>query len=79
MNMYDSAKSKAGLVEVIYATMDGKIYFLDLETGEKTRDPINIGVPFKGAGSLDRAASPCCTLVPATITAMRGENPAQWL
>lgn len=58
MNMYDSAKSKAGLVEVIYATMDGKIYFLDLETGEKTRDPINIGVPFKGAGSLDPRGIP---------------------
>lgn len=58
MNLYDSAKNKAGLVEVIYATMDGKIYFLDLETGEKTRDPINIGVPFKGAGSLDPRGIP---------------------
>lgn len=58
MNMYDSAKSKEGLVEVIYATMDGYIYFIDLETGEKTRDPMNIGVPFKGAGSLDPRGIP---------------------
>ena len=58
MNMYDSAKNKAGLVEVIYATMDGKIYFLDLDTGDYTRDPINIRVPFKGAGSLDPRGIP---------------------
>ncbi|MBE5785510.1 MAG: pyrrolo-quinoline quinone [Clostridiales bacterium] len=58
MNMYDSAKAKAGLVEVIYATMDGKVYFLDAQTGDKTRDPVNIGVPFKGAGSLDPRGIP---------------------
>ncbi|MEL7609999.1 MAG: pyrrolo-quinoline quinone [Bacillota bacterium] len=58
MNMYDSAKNKEGLVEVIYATMDGHIYFLDLDTGEKTRDPINVGFPFKGAGALDPRGIP---------------------
>ena len=39
MNMYDWAKEKDDLVEVIYACMDGYVYFLDLETGEATRDP----------------------------------------
>lgn len=59
MNMYPAAKAKAGLVEVIYATMDGNIYFLDLETGEKTRDPIKMGrFPFKGAGALDPRGYP---------------------
>ncbi len=58
MNLHDSAKAKANLVEVIYATMDGHIYFLDLETGQKTRDPINLGFPFKGAGALDPRGYP---------------------
>ena len=58
MNMYDSAKAKTGLVEAIYATMDGNIYFIDAETGEATRKKINIGVPFKGAGSLDPRGYP---------------------
>lgn len=52
MNMYEEKKNKAGLVEVIYATMDGNIYFLDLEDGEATRDPIELGFPVKGTGSI---------------------------
>ncbi|MEN6593835.1 MAG: PQQ-binding-like beta-propeller repeat protein [Clostridiaceae bacterium] len=58
MNMYDWAKQKEGLVEVILATMDGNVYFLDLETGEPTREKLNIGMPFKGAGSLDPRGYP---------------------
>ena len=58
MNMYDWAKQKEGLVEVILATMDGNVYFLDLETGEPTRDKLVIGMPFKGAGSLDPRGYP---------------------
>lgn len=52
MNLYDSKKSKAGLVEVIYATMDGNIYFLDLDDGSATRDKISLGFPIKGTGSI---------------------------
>ncbi len=58
MNLYPDAKSKEGLVEVIYATLDGHIYFMDLENGMETRDPINIGMCFKGAGSLDPRGYP---------------------
>ena len=58
MNMYEWAKQKEGLVEVILATMDGNVYFLDLETGEQTRDKLHIGMPFKGAGSLDPRGYP---------------------
>ena len=58
MNLYDSAKNKADLVEVIYATMDGHIYFLDLYTGQETRPSINTGFPFKGAGALDPRGYP---------------------
>ncbi|MBO5197427.1 MAG: PQQ-binding-like beta-propeller repeat protein [Lachnospiraceae bacterium] len=52
MNLYEEKKNKDGLVEVIYATMDGNIYFLDLEDGEPTRDKISLGFPVKGTGSL---------------------------
>jgi len=58
MNLYDSAKAREGLVEVIYASMDGYVYFLDLETGEPTRDPLNLGWTFKGAGALDPRGYP---------------------
>ncbi|MEG1559826.1 MAG: PQQ-binding-like beta-propeller repeat protein [Clostridia bacterium] len=58
MNMYDTAKADDNLVEVIYATMDGNVYFLDLNTGKNTRDTIHLGVPFKGAGSLDPRGYP---------------------
>lgn len=52
MNMYDWAKEKDGLVEVIYPGMDGQIHFLDMETGEATRDCIYVGLTFKGTCSL---------------------------
>ncbi|MBQ9950136.1 MAG: PQQ-binding-like beta-propeller repeat protein, partial [Clostridia bacterium] len=54
----DEAKSNDELVEVIYATMDGHIYFLDLMTGKATRDRLNLHLPFKGAGSLDPRGYP---------------------
>lgn len=58
MNLYESKKTKANLVEVIYATLDGSIHFYDMEDGSKTRDPINVGVNFKGAGALDPRGYP---------------------
>ena len=58
MNLYPEKKSKDNLVEVIYAALDGRIYFLDLEDGSKTRDPLEIGMCFKGAGSLDSRGYP---------------------
>lgn len=58
MNMYDWAKNADHLVEVIYATMDGNIYFMELESGEKTRDPMYLGYTFKGAGALDPRGLP---------------------
>lgn len=58
MNLYPEKKEKEGLVEIIYATLDGHIYFLDLEDGSHTRDPITIGMALKGAGSLDPRGFP---------------------
>lgn len=58
MNMTEAAKEDDNLVEVIYASMDGYIYFMDLRTGERTRDPMNLGWTFKGAGALDPRGYP---------------------
>ncbi len=58
MNLYEEKKSKKDLVEVIYATMSGKIYFYDLDDGSYTRDPLNMGMAFKGAGALDPRGYP---------------------
>ena len=58
MNLYDSKKQKEDLVEVIYATLDGYIYFYDLDDGSYTRDPIWMGMNFKGAGAVDPRGYP---------------------
>lgn len=58
MNMYDWAKEKDELVEVIYACMDGYVYFMELETGEPTREKLYLGFTFKGSGTLDPRGYP---------------------
>ena len=58
MNLYPEKKAKADLVEVIYATLDGYIYFYDLEDGSYTRDRMWVGMNFKGAGALDPRGYP---------------------
>lgn len=45
-------------MEVIYACMDGYVYFLDLETGKETRDALYLGYTFKGSGALDPRGYP---------------------
>ena len=58
MNMYPEKKNKENLVEAIYATLDGKVYFYDMEDGSYTRDPLNFHMSFKGAGALDPRGYP---------------------
>ena len=58
MNMYQSAKDDPELVEVIYATASGRVYFLNLADGSATRDPLDLNMPFKGAGALDPRGYP---------------------
>ncbi len=41
------------LVEVIQGSLDGNVYFIDLETGRATRPPLRTGNPIKGSVSLD--------------------------
>ncbi len=57
MNITDDFKQK-DLVEVIYPTLDGNIYFLDLESGKPTRPKITIGFPIKGTGVIDPRGYP---------------------
>ena len=58
MNLHPEKKNKENLTEVIYASLNGVVYFLDLEDGSETRDPIKVGMCFKGAGTLDPRGYP---------------------
>lgn len=58
MNLYPEKKEKENLTEVIYAALDGKIHFLDLDDGSRTRDPISIGAPIKGSVTVDPRGYP---------------------
>ena len=58
MNMNDSAKQQQSLTEVIVAALDGKIYFFNLQNGEQTRDPINVGASIKGTPAIDPRGYP---------------------
>lgn len=58
MNVKEKFKKQDDFVEVIQASLDGNVYFIDLKTGEKTREPINIGNPIKGSVSVDSRGYP---------------------
>lgn len=71
MNLKDWAKAQETLTEVIYATMDGYVYFFELDTGKTTREPLFLGFTFKGAGALDPRGYPILYLG-AGYTSTRG-------
>jgi hypothetical protein len=59
MNVKQNFKDAAApLTEVIYAAMDGNIYFSELETGSATRDPVNTGIVQKGTACVDPRGYP---------------------
>lgn len=58
MNLYSQFKTKSNFKEVVYGSLDGRVYFLDLSTGKKTRNPINIQNPIKGSVALDPRGYP---------------------
>ena len=78
MNLHPEKKAKENLTEVIYASLDGKIYFLDLDDGSETRDPLKIGLCFKGAGTLDPRGYPLL-YVGAGDENARGERPRMFI
>ena len=73
MNMYPDKKAKEGLTEVIIATQDGNVYFLDLDDGQKTRDPINVGATIKGTPALDPRGYPLLYVGQGDDNGTRGE------
>lgn len=58
MNIYENKKNKNNLKEIIYGTLDRNIYFIDLEDGEFTREPIQIAGPIKGSVTIDPRGVP---------------------
>ena len=58
MNIDPAFRDVDGLVEVIYGTLDGNIYFIDAKGGENTRPPIELGFPIKGSVSIDPRGYP---------------------
>ncbi len=58
MNIREDKKAKSGLTEVICGTLDGSIYFLDLEDGQPTRDPISAGAAVCGSVAVDPRGYP---------------------
>lgn len=58
MNIYPEFKSKKEFVEVIYGSLAGYVYFLDLDTGKPSRPPIKVGNPIKGSVSVDPRGLP---------------------
>ena len=74
MNLYSSKKNKENLVEVIATTLDGFIYFYDLEDGSYTRDPLWLGMSVKGTASLDPRGYPILYVGSGLIN--NGKSPA---
>lgn len=58
LGVSDSYRRQDSLTEVIQCAADGNIYFYELESGNKTRDPINVGVPMFGTPTLDPRGIP---------------------
>lgn len=58
MNIDEKFKNQTDFTEVMYASLDGKVYFLDLKTGEQSRNIINVGNPIKGSLSIDSRQIP---------------------
>ena len=58
MNMHKWAQDQDELVEIVFASMDGYVYFTELETGKPTRNKLYLGLPFKGSGALDPRGYP---------------------
>lgn len=58
MNLSEEKKQVKALKEVIFAAQDGKVYFLDLNDGLPTRDPIDVGFPLKGSVAVDAIGRP---------------------
>ncbi|RJX23307.1 MAG: pyrrolo-quinoline quinone [Ammonifex sp.] len=57
MNLYPRYQNH-DFKEVIYGALDGKVHFLDLDTGKPTRPPLGTFGPIKGSVSVDPRGLP---------------------
>lgn len=74
LGIKDEYKDKQGFTEVIYPTMDGKIYFIELSSGEQTRAPLNIDAITKGTASLDPRGYPILYVGQGIPSSRNGES-----
>lgn len=58
LGVIESFRRSEALVEVIQCAADGNIYFFEYETGQKTREPINVGASMFGTPTLDPRGIP---------------------
>ncbi|TMW73320.1 outer membrane protein assembly factor BamB family protein [Alteribacter natronophilus] len=58
MNLASHLKEDDSFTEVIQGSLDGKIYFLNLDTGEQSRPPIENRNPVKGSVAIDPRGYP---------------------
>ena len=66
MNLHEDKKNKEGLTEVIYAKMDGRVHFFDIEDGSETRKPLKLGmVPRPVMGRVSPSTRHCRLAVSA--------------
>ena len=62
MALNDGYNTKSALKEVIMAGQDGKIYFLDLEDGQPTREAIELGYAMRSTPSISSLSYPVVTV-----------------
>jgi outer membrane protein assembly factor BamB len=61
LGISDAMKATTALKEVIVGAQNGMLYFMNLITGEFTREPIEVGWPSNGAVSVNTDGSPVIT------------------
>lgn len=67
LGLYEDKKTKDGLVEVIFAGLDGYIHCYDLEDGSETRQAIWIGQNLKCSPALDPRGYPMMFVGSGTV------------
>lgn len=75
LGIKEAFREQDDLVEVIYPAQDGNIYFMELETGQYTREPLQTGVITRGTAALDPRGYPLLYTgqsIPATAEGVYG-------
>ena len=68
LGVREEFKAKDSLNEVILCGADGNIYFYELETGSRTREPIAVNVPLFGTPTLDPRGIPMLYIGQGTLS-----------